>query len=104
MEGAGHAAIDVRDIGLGDADDASIATRANADGLCLLTGDFSFADVRNDPPAEYVGLVVFEFPKGATANVILSLVKAFLSRDEVLVKLPGRLGIVAFEGIRLRPK
>lgn len=37
-------------------------------------------------------------------NVILSLVKAFLSRDEVLVKLPGRLGIVAFGGIRLRPK
>jgi predicted nuclease of predicted toxin-antitoxin system len=78
VERAGHEALDVRDIGLGDAEDSAIAARAKADRLCLLTGDFGFADVRNYPPEQYAGLVVLELPKDATAKVILSLVRTLL--------------------------
>ena len=54
----GHEAVDVRDIGLRSATDSRIAAYAKSKGLCLVTGDFDFADIRNYPPKEYEGLVV----------------------------------------------
>ena len=71
---AGHDAFDVRDIGLGDAKDHEIAVYAQAHKLCLLTGDFDFADIRNYPPHSY----------------------------EVLTRLPGRLAIVEPGRVRIR--
>ncbi|MBO0699949.1 MAG: DUF5615 family PIN-like protein, partial [Zavarzinella sp.] len=56
----GHDGTDVRDIGLGGAPDADIATRAQAHGLAILTRDFDFADIRNYPPDQYAGLVVLD--------------------------------------------
>lgn len=47
----GYEAFDVRDIGLGGADDTLIAAHAKANGLVLVTRDFDFSDIRNDPPA-----------------------------------------------------
>lgn len=109
VENAGHEALDVRDVGLGDvglgdAEDPAIAARAKADQLCLLTGDFGFADVRNYPPDQYAGLVVRELPKDATAEVILDLVQRLLDQVDVVSKLPARLVIVSFGRVRLRPK
>ena len=63
---AGHDAFDVRDIGLGDAKDSKIAAYARAHQLCLLTGDFDFADIRNYPPHLYAGIVVLTIPRNAT--------------------------------------
>lgn len=104
LERAGHEALDVRDIGLGDAEDAVIAAKAKTDQLCLLTGDFGFADVRNYPPKEYSGLVVLELPKNPTGEVILNLVQTLLEQADIVKRLPSRLAIVSFGRVRLRPK
>lgn len=57
-----HEAIDVRGIGLRGAKDHQIAAYAQSEGLCLLTGDFDFSDIRNYPPGEYSGFVVLKLP------------------------------------------
>lgn len=52
LQAYGHEAIDVRDIGLRNAIDTTIARYAQQEGLCLLAGDFDFSDIRTYPPAE----------------------------------------------------
>ena len=99
---AGHDAFDVRDIGLGDAKDHEIAVYAQAHKLCLLTGDFDFADIRNSPPHSYAGIVVLTIPRNATVAFILHLVEIFLQQTEVLTRLPGRLAIVEPGRVRMR--
>ena len=56
MTDRGHEAVDVRDIGLGAADDSVIASHARKNGLCLVTRDKDFGDIRNYPPADYSGI------------------------------------------------
>jgi hypothetical protein len=99
----GHEATDVRAIGLGGAPDDRIAAHAKNHGLCLLTGDFDFADIRDYPPEEYAGLVVFVFPDDANRDIILNLIQAFFKEQAVLEKLPGRLAIAEPGRVRLRP-
>lgn len=99
----GHNAIDVRDIGLGAAPDQTIAAYAQEHGLCLLTGDFDFADIRDYPPQDYAGVVVFVLPADANRDSILRLVRAFISEGAILNKLPGRLAIAEPGRVRLRP-
>jgi len=99
----GHHAVDVRDIGLGAAEDGRIAEHARTNGLCLVTGDFDFADIRSYPPHEYAGIVVLALPKNANRDAILGLVEKFLKQSEVLERLTGRLAIVAPGSVRLRP-
>ena len=104
ITGKGHIAIDVRDIGLGKADDSMIAAKAKSNALCLISGDFGFADIRNYSPEEYSGIVVLDLPKDASADTICRIVAEFLERDEIVAMLPGRLAIVSAHSIRLRPK
>jgi len=99
----GHQARDVRDVGLGSAPDEDIAAYAKANGLCLITGDFDFADIRYYPPEDYAGLVVLGLPDNANRGFILRLVAAFLNHSEIISQLPGRLAIVEPGRIRLRP-
>ena len=99
----GHDATDVRDIGLGGAPDASVAGHAKTNGLCLVSRDFDFADIRNYPPDQYAGLVVIDLPITALVPAILGQVRALLGRQDVLTALPGRLAIVEPGRIRLRP-
>jgi predicted nuclease of predicted toxin-antitoxin system len=103
VERYGHAATDVRDIGLGSVKDPHIATHAQTHRTCLLTGDFGFADTRNYVPAAYAGIVVLELPRHATASFIVWLVESLLQQPEVLAKIEGRLAIVEARRIRLRP-
>jgi MinD-like ATPase involved in chromosome partitioning or flagellar assembly len=98
----GYDAADVRNIGLGQATDI-IAAYAKTNGLCLISGDFGFADIRNYPPEQYAGIVVLELPRTATASSILSLVDSFLAQSDLLTQLPGRLAIVSHGRVRLRP-
>jgi predicted nuclease of predicted toxin-antitoxin system len=98
----GHEAVDVRDIGLRQAEDAQIAAYAQGQQLCLITGDYDFADIRNYPPAQYAGIVVLNLPRSATATYINQLVAHFLSQSAVLAQLPGKLAIVNPGHIRLR--
>lgn len=103
VRGLGHEATDVRDIGLGASPDGHIAAYAQGHGLCLLTGDFDFADIRDYPPEDYAGLVVFVLPDDADRNIILHLVEAFFRNRGILDKLPGRLAIAEPGRVRLRP-
>jgi len=75
-----HEAIDVRDIGFRGAKDAQIAAHAQSEGLCLVTGDFDFSDIRNYPPGEYAGLVILKLPRTATASSFSIYWRAFCNR------------------------
>ncbi|GGA04586.1 DUF5615 family PIN-like protein [Okeania sp. KiyG1] len=97
-----HEGIDVRDIGLRGAEDSQVAAIAKERGLCLLTGDFDFADIRNYPPKEYPGIVIFYIPSNVTVAYILSLIESFLQQEQILEQLPGKLAIVEADRIRIR--
>lgn len=98
-----HDALDVREVGMGAADDSVIANHARENGFCLLTRDKDFGDIRNYPPADYAGIVVLDLPDDTVAAGVLRVVEAFLSRKEWLDHLPGRLAIVQPARVRFRP-
>lgn len=98
----GHDAVDVHDIGLGGADE--IAAHAQANSLGIITRDNDFADIRNYPPQKYHGLVVLKLPDDAVADDIVHWIETFISRDELVSQLPGRLAIVSRGSVRFRPK
>jgi predicted nuclease of predicted toxin-antitoxin system len=98
-----HNATDVRDIGMGGAPDQDIAAYAQAHQMAILSRDFDFADVRNYPPNQYMGLVVIDLPSTATAPTILKLVENFIQDSQALSNLPGRLAIIQPGRNRFRP-
>lgn len=98
----GHEAIDVRDIGLRGVKDSHIASYAQNQGLCLVTGDFDFADIRNYPPAQYAGLIILGLPRDATTIFILNLLEGLLKQDKLVSELSGKLAIVEPGHIRIR--
>jgi predicted nuclease of predicted toxin-antitoxin system len=99
----GHEAVDVRDVGLGGADDAQIAVYAKEHKLALVTRDFDFSDVRNYPPADYTGIIVLELPDDAIAATVVKVLELLLSQPELLAHVPGRLAIVESWRVRFRP-
>ena len=100
----GHQATDVRDVGLRRAEDSQIAAYALQEGLCILSGDWGFSDIRVYPPAQYAGIAVVQLPRDATSEYIGHLVEGFLQQDELLSILKGKLAIVEAGRIRLRPR
>jgi predicted nuclease of predicted toxin-antitoxin system len=99
----GHEVVDVRDIGLGGAEDQQVAAYAKQHHLALITPDFDFSDVRNYPPAEFVGIIVLELPDDAVAATVVNVMESFLSQPQLLSQLTGRLAIVELWGVRFRP-
>lgn len=97
-----HKAVDVRDIGLRGAKDHQIAAHAQSEGLCLMTGDSDFSDIRNYPPGEYAGLVVLKLHRTATASFILNLMESFLRQEDIVTQMPGKLAIVEPGRVRIR--
>lgn len=98
----GHAATDVRDIGLGDAEDEVIAAHAKLNQMAIATRDGDFGDIRNYPPLEYKGIVVVDVPDNFTAVQIVAILAAFLDGspaidlDQKLIILePGRVRVRA---------
>jgi predicted nuclease of predicted toxin-antitoxin system len=100
---AGHLAEFARDIGLGGASDATIAAHARATRAALVTRDLDFADVRQYPPEHYEGIVVLRLSDNAVASEIAGAVRRFVSADEFLRELRGRLAIVEHDRVRFRP-
>ncbi len=98
----GHEAVDVRDVGLRNATDEEIARYAQAERLCLVTGDFDFSDIRNYPPHEYAGIVVLSLHRTANAVFINHLLESLLAQQALLSELPGKLAIVEPGRVRLR--
>ncbi len=99
----GHEATDVREIGIGAADDSVIARHARENGLSIVTRDKDFGDIRNYPPADYAGIVVLDLPDDMVAADVLRVMEAFVSRPEWLERLPGRLAVVEPWRVRFRP-
>ena len=102
LTNSGHEAQHVRDVGLAHADDHVIGAFSRANGACLLTGDFDFADVREFVPAEYAGIVVLTLPRWCNRLLIEMLVREFLQQIAGEVSLAGKLLIVEAGRIRLR--
>ena len=72
--------MEVRDIGLRQADDRAMASHAQREQPCVVTGDCDGAAIRNDPPQHDAGLVVLVIPPTVTATSITRW------RDSVLVQ------------------
>lgn len=99
----GHEATDVRDIGLGQADDLSIASHARLHRLCLLTRDQDFGNVKDYPPEQYWGIIVIRAPEHAGRDYVLTMVGQLLNQGPLVDGLPGHLAIVEPSRIRVRP-
>jgi len=102
IRSCGHDAIDVRDVGMADSPDEPIAALARSERRCILTRDKDFGNIRDYPPAEYAGIVVFSLDETLTADSILDILGAFLDQQEVLASLTGKLAIVEPGQVRLR--
>jgi predicted nuclease of predicted toxin-antitoxin system len=98
----GHEAIDVRAIGFRGKKDREVAALAQNKGLCLVTGDFDFSDVRNYPSGKYAGIVVLRLPRTATASYIVNLLESFLRQKELVDQMAGKLAVVEPGRIRIR--
>jgi predicted nuclease of predicted toxin-antitoxin system len=102
LRNLGHEVADVRDIGLGRAEDAVIADRARQDAAAIVTRDADFGDIRNYPPVDYAGIPVVDLPNDAHVNVILQIVEDFVRQLDLLQRLPGSLAILDAARVRFR--
>ncbi len=98
----GYQATDVRDVGLTTADDGLIAAHSQIHGLCLMTRDQDFGNIRDYPPADYHGIVVINTSEFATRFEVANLVEQFLKRTEIVDALAGHLAIVDARRVRVR--
>jgi predicted nuclease of predicted toxin-antitoxin system len=103
LTGLGHEAVDVRDVLPKGADDEEVAAFARSNRLILVTRDFDFSDIRNYPPENYPGIVVLQLPDDATSTQVNQALKSFLSNDQLLARIAGRLAIVESWRVRFRP-
>jgi predicted nuclease of predicted toxin-antitoxin system len=85
------------------AKDTEIAAYAIQNGLCIVTGDWGFSDIRLYPPERYAGIVVIGLPAHSTGLTMLSALRFLLDKTELLSLLPGRLAIIEKNRVRLRP-
>jgi predicted nuclease of predicted toxin-antitoxin system len=103
VEQFGHIALDVRDVGLRGRPDEEVIAYAQQQGCCLLSADWGFANTLAYPPRDYPGIVILELPPNATAKVILRLLSTLLDQRGIVERLTGRLALVQFGRVRLRP-
>lgn len=103
LERMGHDAVDVRDMGMRSAPDDVIAAQARENQQILITRDFDFADIRNYPPADYAGIVVLQLSEDATAAQVVTLLEAFVRREDWMNRMSGRLAILEAWRVRFRP-
>lgn len=69
---SGHQATDVRDIGLGAAEDQVIAVHARDGQMCLLSADRDFGNINDYPPSQFAGIVVIKPPPHANRTTVLA--------------------------------
>lgn len=103
IESYGHTGLDVRDLGMRAAKDPEIASYARSHGLCLVSADWGFSDIRQFPPPDYRGIVILGLPDDAPGKDTLAVMRVLLERPDIIEQLPGRLAVVEEGRIRLRP-
>jgi len=100
-------------MGLRHADDRVIASHAQRERQCLVTGDFACAAIRHDPPLptvaeahrlpqHYAGLVVLMIPPTATAISITQWLDSFVGQQTLITQLSGKLAMVEPGRVRRR--
>jgi predicted nuclease of predicted toxin-antitoxin system len=99
LHSSGHEAIAAVDLGI--IADADIASYAREHGMCILTGDFDFADVRNYPPREHARIIVLTLPRTANAAFIRQLVGQLLG-EPTLADAAGALYVIEPGRVRIR--
>ena len=97
---AGHDAVTVSEQGMTGEGDPLVASVCRSEGRVLVTLDMDFADIRNYPPRDYPGLVVFRLSRQGPGRVLGVAAKLI----EVLPEssLQGQLWIVEEDRIRIR--
>jgi predicted nuclease of predicted toxin-antitoxin system len=98
----GYQVWDVRDIGLGVADDGTISAYAIRIGAILISRDLDFADVRNYPLRASPGRIIVGFPSMTRAEVITAVVGQFASNGELVALASGALTIVEPGRVRFK--
>ena len=96
----GHEIDTVHNEGLAGASDPQILRHVKTDGRVLLTMDKGIADIRQFPPDQYPGIVLYRPPssgRGEVLRFVEETLPVLLSTD-----LTARLVIVSRKGIRFR--
>ena len=97
---AGHDAITVSQQGMTGARDPRVASVCRRERRALVTLDMDFADIRNYPPHDYPGLVVFRLSRHGPGRVLAVAARLLEMLPET--SLQGQLWIVEDERIRIR--
>jgi len=79
-----------------------IGEYARSSERCIVTRDFSFADMRRYPPRAHFGIVVLTVPPGGGSLYIAGLVRELVARLPELDPLTGKLLIIEPNRIRVR--
>ena len=99
---AGYESVDVRDVGMRTARDEQIAQHAKGNSLTIITRDRGFANSRKYPPKEYSGIVVINLPFEATAREVISVVREFIERADMIEQLPAKTVVVSKDRVQMR--
>ncbi len=100
LRALGHDADTVHDEGIAGAPDSTVLQRAKAEGRVLFTLDKGIADVRQYPPREYAGIVLFR-PASTGRGAVLAFARRHL--PTILdSELTGWLFVVGERSIRVR--
>ena len=97
---AGHDIATVSSQHLCGVEDARLYEVCKLEGLCLVTLDLDFADIRRFPPQHAAGVVILRLPRNPTLPVVESLVRDLL-RVTGERPLAGRLWMVEPGRIRV---
>lgn len=100
IQALGHDAETVYSESLVGFPDAEILSVAKSEGRAVLTMDKGVADVRQYPPDDYAGIVLFRYSKSGR-RALLEFIRPNLPRLLDL-DLKGRLLVVSETGIRIR--
>ena len=99
LQWAGHDAKTVWDQGLRGKDDSRIAEVCRAERRALVTLDLDFADIRQNPPAEFAGIIVIRIARQSRDSIVNVFRKALgMLPGE---PLEGRLWIVEEASVRV---
>jgi len=97
----GHEALNVRDIGLGDATDEEIIKYAKENNFILVTRDIEFANFLHYPVGSHVGIVVLRPPLDFTSEQINSVLDDFIKSVKI-EELANNVTIVELGKYRIR--
>ena len=100
IRNAGHEAETVDYEGLSGSSDEIILDVVKEEGLVFFTLDKGIGDIRNYPPEQYSGIVLFR-PATTGRGTTLDFVRAHLA-NLVEMDLSGRLVVVTERGVRIR--